>query len=95
MAKYKLTERAYIHNRLYEEGMIVTVDDTMIPGPHMIPVDAAAKKMAKEIGLENDAPHDYVDKITGQTDVTAFGASPQTAHGIMTNENTQDLRISD
>ena len=82
MAKYKLTARSYIHNTIFQEGAVVTVDDATVPGPHMIPVDAPAKKMAKEIGLVNDAPQDYVDKITGMTDVTAYGASPQTASGI-------------
>ncbi len=44
--QYKLTERAFIGDQLRE------IDDTVyykgIPGPHMIPVNAAAKEMVKK-----------------------------------------------
>ncbi len=70
MAKYKLTERAYIDNQLWGPGDKVTVPDDFIPGPHMIPVDAAASKMAKSIGLVNGPIPDPIDEIT------SLGAAP-------------------
>jgi hypothetical protein len=84
MAKYRLTEPAYINNTLQPEGAIVEVADTVEPGYHMVPVDEAAKKIAKRQNLVNVKPPDYVDVMTGRPDVTAFGASPQNvASGMM------------
>lgn len=42
MAKYKLTQRAIIDDRQREIGDEIEYDG--VPGPHMEPVDAAAKK---------------------------------------------------
>jgi hypothetical protein len=70
MAKYKLTETAFINNQIYQPGAKVEVPDDFIPGPHMIPVDKAAAKMAKEIGLVNGPMPDPID------DITSLGASP-------------------
>lgn len=84
MAQYKLTETAYIHNTLWPEGEIVTVADDVIPGPHMIPMDAAAKKMVKSIpGFTNDRMPDPLNELTP---VTSFGAAPNVKHGILSGE---------
>ncbi len=85
MAKYLILERAFINNRLYEPGESVDVADEVIPGPHMKPVDAAAKKVAKSIGLVNEDMPDFVDQMTPNTvDVTSYGASPQIGQSGMT-----------
>jgi hypothetical protein len=71
MAKYKLLERAFIHQRLWEAGETVTVDDDVIPGPHMVPLDAADKRAFKKTGFENGPQPNYSDQIT------SIGVSPQ------------------
>jgi hypothetical protein len=76
MAKYKLLEKSFIDNRLWEEGETVEVADELIPGPHMVPVDAAAHKMAKKMGLVNGPIPDPVDALT-LTEAEKMGASPQ------------------
>jgi hypothetical protein len=50
MAKYKLTERAYLVTkdypgcRVYEAEDIVDLPDDTVPGPHMIPINELAEK---------------------------------------------------
>jgi len=44
MARYKLHEKAFFDNTVYEEGSIVTVDDDTFPGAYMQPMDKAAKE---------------------------------------------------
>ena len=83
MARYKLLQAAYINNAMYGEDSIVEVGDDFEPGPHMVPVDAAAKKKAREIGLQNKPVSDFVDAMTGGPDVRAYGASPQVASGVL------------
>lgn len=96
MAKYKLMQMAYINNRLCGEGEVVTVPDGTIPGPHMLPVDAEAKRMAKAIGLVNDVVPDYVDEQTGMVDVSKYGASPQNiAAGVALNAEVDGLPGAD
>ena len=96
MAQYKLLQMAYINNCLHGEGAIVTVRDDMIPGPHMLPVDAEAKRMAKAIGLVNDVVPDYVDEQTGMVDVSKYGASPQNiAAGVALNAEVDGLPGAD
>ena len=46
MAKYKLLEKAFINDRLWETDEIVDVPDDVTPGPHMLPLDAAAHQAA-------------------------------------------------
>ncbi len=72
MAKYELLERAFIHNRLWEPGEVVEVDDSVIPGPHMKPLDAAAEKAFKKTGFALGVvpERDLVDAIA------TFGATP-------------------
>lgn len=81
MAKYKLLEPAYIDNRIYVAGEKVVVPDDFIPGPHMVPIDAEAKKMAREIGLVNGALPDPIDEMT------SLGSTPAGAKtGIRAGE---------
>ncbi|MFZ0931245.1 MAG: hypothetical protein WAN11_21745 [Syntrophobacteraceae bacterium] len=79
MAKYKLLERAFIDQRLWEPGETVEVGDDVIPGPHMQPVDAAARAAFKKTGFVNHemSTHEIVDKIAD------FGASPQSVKSGM------------
>jgi hypothetical protein len=73
MAQYKLTEPAYLLNVLWPEGAVVEVPDTLVPGPHMIPMDSAAKKMCKSIpGFVNERMPDPLNTLTP----AHFGASP-------------------
>ena len=83
MAKYKLLERAFIDQCVWEEGSIVEVADDVIPGPHMVPQDAAARAAAKRHGVVNHemSVHEIVDKIAD------FGASPQ---GIKSGMNASE-----
>ncbi len=72
MAKYELLERAFINERLWEPGETVEVADDVIPGPHMKPVDAAARAAFKKTGFINgpSLQNEIVDSIA------AYGASP-------------------
>jgi adenosyl cobinamide kinase/adenosyl cobinamide phosphate guanylyltransferase len=82
MAKYKLSETAFINHRIYLAGETVEVPDEVIPGPHMVPVDRAARKMADSIGLINGPLPDPIDEIT------SIGASPAgVKSGIAAGEN--------
>lgn len=76
MARYELLEKAFIDNRVYESGEVVEVADTVTPGPFMKPLDAAAQKRAKEIGLVLGPLPDPVDQLTAMK-VETIGASPQ------------------
>jgi hypothetical protein len=76
MAKYRLLEKAFIENRIWEPGEIIDVPDNVTPGPYMEPVDAAAKKRAKDVGLVLGPIPDPVDELTA-TRVETIGASPQ------------------
>jgi hypothetical protein len=81
MAKYKLLETAFIDNRICVAGEKVEVADDMVPGPHMVPVDGAAKKMATSVGLVNGEIPDPIDQIT------SMGATPAGAKtGIRAGE---------
>lgn len=77
MAKYKLLEAAFIQEVnsagpcLCTEGQTVTVSDDTIPGAHMQPLDAAARKASAGMELISN-PHTR----GGHTDAD-FGASPQ------------------
>ena len=64
MAQYKLLETAFINQRLYVEGEICEVDDSVIPGPHMVPQDDAAKKAFKKAGITNGALPDPIEELT-------------------------------
>ncbi len=72
MAKYKLLEKAFINQLLLEAGSEVVVPDDVIPGPHMEPMDAAARAAFKKTGFINSASlqNEIVDSIA------AYGASP-------------------
>jgi hypothetical protein len=91
MAKYKLLQRAFINNTLYDEGATVEVSDDMVPGSHMMPMDSAARKRFKEAGLENMQVPDFVDALTGGPDVRAYGASPQIKSGVLSDGGASDM----
>ncbi len=76
MARYEILEKAFINNRIYESGEVVELAETVTPGPFMKPLDAAAKKRAKEVGLVLGPMPDPVDQITSMK-VETIGASPQ------------------
>ncbi|MGO9370847.1 MAG: hypothetical protein ACLQBD_01965 [Syntrophobacteraceae bacterium] len=58
MAQYKLLGPAYINGMLRLANEVVEVPDDVIPGPHMEPVDEAAKQMAARVGLVNSTNDD-------------------------------------
>nr|WP_198983062.1 hypothetical protein [Herbaspirillum sp. ASV7] len=61
MPRYKLSEQAYINDRLYEAGTDIDFDG--IPGHHMEPLNDAAKAMKKKHGKA------YLDPILALTAV--------------------------
>ncbi|MGO9375662.1 MAG: hypothetical protein ACLQBD_26730 [Syntrophobacteraceae bacterium] len=79
MAKYRLLEKAFINERLWEAGEEITLPDDVIPGPHMLPMDSAARKAIKEAGVVNGPIPDPVDELTRDPTNFAetYGASPQ------------------
>jgi hypothetical protein len=83
MAKYELLERAFINQILWEPGAVVDVADDVIPGPHMKPVDAAARTAFKKTGFVNGPTlqNEVVDRIAD------FGASPQ---GVKSGMNASE-----
>lgn len=58
MSQWMLLERGFFHEvgyigpQLYGPGDIVTLQDPVIPGPFMVPVDSAAKAIAAAQGLK-------------------------------------------
>ncbi|MDR3569630.1 MAG: hypothetical protein P4L43_16515 [Syntrophobacteraceae bacterium] len=90
MAKYELLEKAFIDNRIYEPGEVAEVSDKVVPGPFMKPVDSAAQKKAKEVGLVLGPMPDPVDQLTGGK-LEAIGASPQDVKSGMA-ANAQNVR---
>jgi hypothetical protein len=68
--KYKLTEKAFIDDVLYEEGATITYAG--VPGHHMEPANAAAKAMRAK------HPNKYIDPILAMTNVSAPAGSDLT-----------------
>lgn len=69
--QYRLTEQAYIEDRLLEPGALIRYEG--VPGHHMKPVNAAAKAHCKE--LWPDGRPSYLDPIqsmaiVGKTEAT-------------------------
>jgi len=62
-AQYKLTERAYIDDVLYEEGATITYAG--IPGYHMEAANPAGEAMKEKY------PSNHIDPILAMTNVTA------------------------
>jgi len=60
MPKYRLTEAAAMHDRVYEADSIVEFDG--IPGPHMEPLNEAAHGMVKKHN-----PSGTTDPVSGIT----------------------------
>jgi hypothetical protein len=77
MAKYKLLETAFIHQRLWQPGEVVEVSNDLIPGPHMKPLDKAAQAAVKRNGVIVGPSPNYVDEVSGGASVQSRGASPQ------------------
>jgi hypothetical protein len=59
--QYQLTEKAYIHDVLYEPGASVYFDG--IPGPHMEPLNDAAKEMVKKHPPQGGNPIDALTMV--------------------------------
>lgn len=64
MARYKVTARSYINNRIVEAGEEINFDGK--PGSALEPVDAAAKAAKKKVA----------DGTWGQPDAPAAPAAP-------------------
>ena len=60
MAKYKFTETAYVDGRLYHEGEVVILPASLVPGPHMCPLDDEARKAAKAVNMTKINPLDFL-----------------------------------
>ncbi|MDR3554070.1 MAG: hypothetical protein P4L55_04895 [Syntrophobacteraceae bacterium] len=76
MAKYRLLEKAFLNNRLYDPGETVELSHDSIPAHYMEPVDGAAKKRAREVGHVVGTLPDPVDQLTSIT-AESIGAAPQ------------------
>jgi hypothetical protein len=89
MARYEILEKSFINDRLWQPGEIVEVPDSVTPGQHMKPVDAAAKRRAKEVGLVNGPSPDWADQIAASAAAREadLAASPQ---GIRSGMNASD-----
>jgi len=85
MAQYRLLEDFVTNHKMNpastycKAGATVTVPNDTVPAHFMVPLDDAAKKAFKAAGIENYTltRDDFVDAISGQVDVTKYGASPQ------------------
>ena len=63
MARYRITELSHINLALVQAGEEIEVSDSIKPGPHWEPLDAAAKKAFaaagfKEVGYLADPVND-------------------------------------
>ncbi len=78
MAQYRMLEKAFLNHRIYDVSEVADVPDDTVPGSHMVPVDDAAKKMAKKVGLKNGPLPDPIDDLT-KTREEAQAAQEETA----------------
>ena len=72
--QYKLTEQAYIEDRLLEPGSLIRYVGT--PGHHMKPANAQAKALCKEL-WPNGRP-EFVDPISSMAIVGGREDTPET-----------------
>lgn len=68
MARWKLLETAFIADRLVAEGDEITTTDTIIPGPHMEPLDDAAKALAEKHADRMQPVGNVLDQLTAALD---------------------------
>jgi hypothetical protein len=69
--RYKLTEAAYIDDKLYQEGDTINYDG--IPGYHMEPLDKAAEDMKKKYpSVKPDPIAEMTDLKMGDATMTNF-----------------------
>lgn len=71
--QYRLTEQAYIEDRLLEPGALIRYEGT--PGHHMKPANAAAKAVCKEL-WPNGRP-EYLDPIQSMAIVGGKEDTPE------------------
>ncbi|MGO9020055.1 MAG: hypothetical protein ACLQVJ_17095 [Syntrophobacteraceae bacterium] len=62
-AQYELIEKAFIGDHIRYEGERIEVPANLVPGPHMIPLNEAAKKAFKQAGIENGRVRDGIDEL--------------------------------
>jgi hypothetical protein len=74
MAKYKLTAAAIINDRQYEIGEEVEFDG--VPGPHMEPLDADAKKAVADFA-KREVPALDPDKLAYREERNIPGRSEE------------------
>ena len=84
MAKYQITAQSFIGGALVDPGPEIAVEDTVKPGTHWRPLDAAAKKAFKDAGFTEVG---LIDPLLAMTladpnDPAAFGGSPREASGM-------------
>jgi len=63
MARYRITEPAYINLRMLQEGDEIDLADDFVPGPHMQPRDEPARRAARAAG-QRMAKFDPIDTLT-------------------------------
>jgi hypothetical protein len=88
MAKYRLLAKSFIDNHICEEGEEIVVDDELVPGPHMKPLDAAAKAAIKKADVTVGEMPDIIVELTGGVDT--IGASPQ---GVRSGIAASDVQM--
>ncbi len=66
MARYRVTEASYIDGRLLQPGDEIATADGLIPGPHLTPLDDAARRAVKAAGPARMDRVDPVEAMTAQ-----------------------------
>ncbi len=64
MARYRVTEPCYIDDRLLQPGDEIATADSLIPGPHLAPLDEAAQRAVKAAGPVRMGRVDPVESMT-------------------------------
>lgn len=68
MPRWKLTEAAFIDNCLVEADKEITTANDIIPGPHMEPLDDAARALADRYADRMQPVGNVLDQLTAALD---------------------------
>ena len=71
MARYRVKELSYIHDRLYEAGAEIEYDGQ--PGTNLEPIDKAAETVVKKLGVSHSVEEALDAQLTGNPAPAAAG----------------------